>query len=45
MYVSQPGGMTWIEFLPTPTGDGRIIFRGIVVPWRERLRRLVRRAR
>jgi hypothetical protein len=35
--------MTWIEFLPTPTPDGRhIILRAVVVPWRERLRRLVR---
>jgi hypothetical protein len=42
MSASQPGGMTWIEFLPTRTRDGRhIILRGVIVPWRERLRRLL----
>jgi hypothetical protein len=35
--------MTWIEFLPTPTGDGRIILRGVIVPWRKRLRKLIAR--
>jgi hypothetical protein len=37
-------GVTHIEFIPTT--DGRnIIYRGVVVPPRERLRRWVRRLR
>jgi hypothetical protein len=36
--------MTWIEFLPTPTPDGRhIILRAVAVPPRERLRRFLRK--
>ena len=35
--------MTRIEFLPTPTADGRVILRAVAVSPRERLRRFVRR--